>query len=113
MAEHEQNGVTIPRTEAMTFPVKSDFPSSALRVFSGEKKVRMNPTMKMINHKGGHSIAVYDPSVEKRTLDKIHRLISDGRVNFIAPADYTENSQIDIAVRGIIGRMARRYEEQE
>jgi len=37
MAEQEQKGVTIPNTEAITFPAKSDFPSSALRVFSGEK----------------------------------------------------------------------------
>ena len=68
------------------------------------------PSMKMMTYKGGQSIAVYDPMCEKPTLDKIHRLISDNRVNFIATADYSENSQIDIAVRGIIGRMARRYE---
>lgn len=68
------------------------------------------PSMKMMTLKGGHSIAVYDPECGKRTLDKIHSLISDGRVDFIASADYSENSQIDIAVRGIIGRMAHRYE---
>jgi len=66
------------------------------------------PSMKMMTQKGGHSIAVYDPACEKGTLDKIHRLISDGRVDFVAPADYSENSQIDIAVRGILGRMAHR-----
>ena len=37
IAEQEQNGVTIPNDAAITFPVKSDFPSSALRVRSGEK----------------------------------------------------------------------------
>lgn len=68
------------------------------------------PSMKMMTYKGGYSIAVYDPSCDKKTLDKIHRLISDGRVDFVASADYTENSQIDIAVRGILGRTARRYE---
>jgi len=37
IAEHEQNGVTTPSKEARTFPVKSDLPSSNLRVLSGEK----------------------------------------------------------------------------
>lgn len=68
------------------------------------------PSMKMMTLKGGHSIAVYDPACDKHTLDKIHSLISDGRVDFVAPADYTANSQIDIAVRGILGRMARQKE---
>jgi hypothetical protein len=49
MAEHEQNGVTIPSMDAITFPVKSDLPSSAFRVLSGVKKLRMIPTMKMIS----------------------------------------------------------------
>jgi len=48
IAEQEQNGVTIPSIEAMTFPVKSDFPSNAFRVLSGVKKLRIIPTTKMI-----------------------------------------------------------------
>jgi hypothetical protein len=39
----------MPNNDAITFPVKSDFPSSALRVFSGEKYVLSTPTIKMIN----------------------------------------------------------------
>lgn len=65
------------------------------------------PAMKMMTHQGGHSIAVYDPKRDEQGLDKIHRLISDGRVEFVAPADYRENSQIDIIVLGVLGRMAR------
>jgi hypothetical protein len=49
IAEQEQKGVTMPNNDAITFPVKSDFPSSALRVFSGEKYVLSTPTIKMIN----------------------------------------------------------------
>ena len=49
MAEQEQNGVTIPSSEARTFPVKSDLPSSTFRVLSGEKYERMMPTKKIIN----------------------------------------------------------------
>lgn len=67
------------------------------------------PTMKMLTHKGGHSVAVYDPDRTDRDLKKIHKLISDGRVEFVAPADYEENSQIDIIVKGIIGRIARKH----
>ncbi len=67
------------------------------------------PTMKMLTHKGGHSVAVYDPNRTTRDLGKIHRLISDGRVEFVAPADYNEKSQLDIVVKGILGRIARAY----
>ena len=67
------------------------------------------PTMKMLTYKGGHSVAVYDPTKTKRDIDKVHKLISDGRVDFVAPADYSENGQIDIIVKGIIGRIARQH----
>ena len=67
------------------------------------------PTMKMLTHKGGHSVAVYDSNRSDNDLDKIHRLISDGRVEFVAPADYTEKSQLDIIVKGILGRIAREH----
>lgn len=67
------------------------------------------PTMKMLTYKGGTSIAVYDPKKSSRDLEKIHSLISDSRVDFTAPADYSENSQLDITVKGIIGRIARKY----
>ncbi len=66
------------------------------------------PTMKMLTHKGGHSIGVYDPNRCDHDLTKIHSLISDGRVNFVAPAEYEEKSQLDIIVKGIIGRVARK-----
>lgn len=65
------------------------------------------PAMKMTSHYGGQSIAAYDPKRDARSLEKIHRLISDGRVNFVAPADYSENSHMDILLKGILGRVAR------
>jgi phosphoserine phosphatase len=64
------------------------------------------PTMKMLTYQGGHSIAVYDEQRERKDLDKIHSLISDDRVDFVAPANYEENSQLDIIVKGILGRIA-------
>lgn len=65
------------------------------------------PAMKMTTHNGGSSIAAYDPERDKRALDKIHGLISDRRADFVAPADYREDSQMDILVKGILGRIAR------
>jgi len=65
------------------------------------------PAMKMTTFNGGHSIATYDPERDARTLDKIHGLISDGRADFTAPADFKQNTQMDIMVKGIIGRIAR------
>ncbi|ADM09234.1 hypothetical protein PB2503_05817 [Parvularcula bermudensis HTCC2503] len=65
------------------------------------------PAMKMTSHYGGQSIAAYDPKRDSRALEKIHRLISDGRVNFVAPADYSENAHLDILLKGILGRIAR------
>ena len=66
------------------------------------------PTMKMMTHKGGHSIAVYDDNRTDRDLAKIHGLIADDRVDFVAPADYRENSQLDIIIKGILGRIGHK-----
>jgi hypothetical protein len=63
--------------------------------------------MKMLNYQGGHSVAVYDEQRERKDLNKIHGLISDDRVDFVAPANYQENFQLDIIVKGILGRIAR------
>lgn len=68
------------------------------------------PTMKMTTYQGGHAVAVYDPEVNTSALRKIHTLIADSRVDFVAPADFREHSQLDISIRGIIGRIARALE---
>ncbi len=64
------------------------------------------PTMKMMHTKGGFSIAVYDPDNTPRDTNKIHRLISEDRVNFVAAADYREGTAVDLIVKGLIGRIA-------
>lgn len=76
-------------------------------IFLGDGETDI-PAMKMLTYRGGHSIAVYDPDRTDRDLNKIHTLISDGRVEFVAPADYEEKSQLDIIVKGILGRIARK-----
>ncbi len=64
------------------------------------------PAMKMMTLQGGYSVAVYDEQGDSRDIDKIHRLISDDRVDFVAPANYEQESQLDIIVKGILGRIA-------
>lgn len=69
------------------------------------------PAMKMINHKGGYSIAVYDPNkrnTKKRPSPKktCEDLIKHGRANYIAPADYRKNSDIFKILTYIIDKIA-------
>lgn len=62
------------------------------------------PCMKLVNGYGGHSIGVYDPdTIEK---EKVYRMISDNRIRYFAPADYTENSELDQLVKAIIDHAA-------
>jgi phosphoserine phosphatase len=67
------------------------------------------PSFKMMLVQGGTSIAVFDPSEwkDKEHRAKTHELIAQSRVHFVAPADYTENSELDVVVRGVLDRIAR------
>ena len=67
------------------------------------------PTMKMMHHQGGYSVAVFDPKkwFQSSTQGKMGRLIAEDRVRFVAPADYTEGSQLAVTIGGILGRIAR------
>lgn len=63
------------------------------------------PTMKMLTYQGGTSIAVYENDDGSRK--KVHSLISNGRAEFVALADYSENSQMEITAKAIIARMSK------
>jgi hypothetical protein len=67
------------------------------------------PSMKMVRFEGGHSIAVFDPDQWKSGVaqEKAYKLIAEDRAHFVVPADYTERSQLDVTVKGILGRIAR------
>jgi hypothetical protein len=67
------------------------------------------PSMKMVRLQGGHSVAVFDPARwERRELqNKVYNLIAEDRAHFVVPADYRDNSQLDITVKGVLGRIAR------
>jgi hypothetical protein len=75
-------------------------------IFLGDGETDI-PSMKMLTYQGGHSIAVYDEKRNPHDLEKIHSLIADRRVDFVAPANYSEKSQLDIIVKGILRRIAR------
>lgn len=63
------------------------------------------PCMRLVKDQGGHSIAVYKPNTSgAKNLAK--RLIDQGRVNFIAPADYRANKEISEQVQGVINKVA-------
>ncbi len=62
------------------------------------------PCFRLVKDQGGHSIAVYKPSTHG-TKEKAKKLIKDGRVNHIAPANYSENSEMDIFLKRIIDKV--------
>jgi 2-hydroxy-3-keto-5-methylthiopentenyl-1-phosphate phosphatase len=60
------------------------------------------PSMKLVKTSGGHSIAVY---TEANRL-AAEALAQHGRVDFIAPADYTADSQLMEIARRILSHLA-------
>lgn len=60
------------------------------------------PCMKLTKDSGGTSIAVYGDN----SIDTAKTLLKDGRINFIAKADYSEGSKIDTIVKKTIMSMA-------
>lgn len=67
------------------------------------------PSMKMVRQQGGHSVAVFDPERWGRpeTQRNVYNLIAEDRAHFVVPADYRDSSQLDVTVKGILGRIAR------
>ncbi len=67
------------------------------------------PCMKIVGMFGGHSIAVYDPSNDKKKAAAM-KLKRQGRVAFAAPAVYTEKSRAYKVVCAIIDKIKADYE---
>ena len=60
--------------------------------------------MTLVKKNGGYSVAVYRPKSHcKKTAIK---LLSDNRVDFALPADYSEDGQIDTVVKTILVKIA-------
>ena len=64
------------------------------------------PCMKLVKVNGGHSIAVY----QKGKKDQANELLKNGRVNYIAPANYKEGSDLDDLIRKIMTEQALKDE---
>lgn len=60
------------------------------------------PCMKLVKINGGYSIAVF----QRGKKNKVEDLITNNRVNFIEPADYSEGSDLDKTVKLILSKMA-------
>ena len=60
------------------------------------------PCMKMMRAYGGQAIAVYQENNRMGVED----LLAKGRVDFIFPADYSENTALDLTAKNIIRKMA-------
>lgn len=76
---------------------------SMLFIGDGETDI---PSMKMVRHQGGYAVAVFDPEKWDDLQTRICGLIAEDRTNFVAPADYSEGSQLEVTVRGLLGRIA-------
>lgn len=57
------------------------------------------PCMKLVKSNGGQSIAVYDQEKGKEAAELLKKA---DRVNFVAPADYGPDSDIEVIVKSII-----------
>ncbi len=62
------------------------------------------PCMKLVREYGGKSIAVFGEGSQKAEKTAA-KLIRDGRANYMAPADYTEGSQMEKIVSSVIDHM--------
>ena len=60
------------------------------------------PCMKLVNSYGGHSIAVYNPFTNDKTL--AYKMMREKRIRYYAAADYSEGKDLDTLVKNIIDR---------
>ncbi len=60
------------------------------------------PCMKLVNLNGGHSIGVYNN--ETKNKKKVYKMLSENRIRYFAPADYTDGSRLELLVKQIIDR---------
>jgi len=83
--------------------------SNIVYIGDGETDV---PAMKMVNLYGGTTIAVYNPdSVATPThpissKDICLEIIKNNRADYIAPANYVENGELDVMLKKIIDKIS-------
>lgn len=62
------------------------------------------PCMRTVSKKGGNSICVYD-SDNQSSYEECRKLYLEHRSDFLAPADYTEGSKLDVICKGILEKI--------
>lgn len=62
------------------------------------------PSMRIVKSEGGHSIAIYKPTVDNSRA-QARNLVRRGRVNFACPGDFTEGSELHRAVLTTIAKI--------
>ena len=62
------------------------------------------PSMRIVKSEGGHSIAIYKPTVDNSRA-QARNLVRRGRVNFACPGDYTEGSELHRAILATIAKI--------
>ncbi len=67
------------------------------------------PSMKLVKEHGGNSIAVFKPRDGKKKIIA-EKLISENRVNFVCPADYSKDKEIYKVVTTIIDKIKSDYD---
>lgn len=72
-------------------------------IFIGDGETDI-PSFRLVKEQGGHAIAVYQPRAAK-AKERSRALIAEGRVNVIAPAIYTQDSDIENMVKAIIDKV--------
>jgi len=75
-------------------------------VFIGDGSTDI-PCFRLVKEQGGLSVAVFKPHT-KGARGKANKYVKDGRVHCIAPAIYTEGSEIDLIIKASIDAVAAR-----
>lgn len=68
------------------------------------------PCMKLVKNDGGSSIAVYNSALMCDVPSQAKKLLCDGRVDYVFPADYSENSNLERTVKNLIRKTAVTYD---
>ena len=62
------------------------------------------PAMRVVKNGGGTAVGVYDPAAQ--STDRVQKLLLDGRIDFLMPADYTEGSALEKLVTQVLRKMS-------
>lgn len=74
------------------------------------------PAMKMVKHQGGTAIAVYNPYIKKSKngmqtpREACRELIRYDRADYIAPANYLENHELDMILKKVLDKISSEYQ---